>query len=426
MSRRALREGLRPLLAILGLVLIAGAVAAYILENQRLRFPWDDTYTVHAELPTGQALTPGQGQIVTVAGVKVGEIAKVRLRDGRALVDLSIDRDRLPGGVHRDATLLVRPRTPLQDMTIDVDPGSQDEPALSPRDVLGVERATPSVNLDEVLASLDQDTRAWVTTLVQAGGAALKDRGAALRAALKASAPTLEVTRRLTAVTRARRAELRGVVARLRELSGAVAREDEALGRLVSAASATFSAVASEDGALRRGLQKLPPTLRQASAALDELRPLARDGGPALQRLVPAARALPRTLAAVDRLSKEGTPTLVGLERLSRMARAPARDLRASAASLADSAPDLTDTFAVLRQFTNILAHNPEGQEEGFLYWLAWFSHNANSFLSNQDANGPFWRGSVILSCSSLLNNPGAISLLGPFIDQLALCPKAP
>lgn len=423
---RALRTGLRPLLAIAGLVVLAGAVAGYILDQQRLRFPWDDTYTVRAELPTGQALTPGQGQIVTVAGVKVGEISRVRARDGRAVVDLEIERDLLPGGIRRDATLLVRPRTPLQDMTIDVDPGGPRAPRLGEDDVLGVERATPSVNLDEVLATLDEDTRAWATSLVQAGGRALKDRGAALRQVLRASAPTLKATRRLTAVTAARRRELARVVSRLRDLSGAVAREDRALGRLVSSGAATFEALASEDTALRAGLQGLPPTLAQADAALEALRPLARDAGPALDRLLPTARTLPATLRAVDRLSRDGTPALRELERLSRVAREPARDLRVAARDLADVTPDLTDTFVVLRQLTNILAFNPQGREEGFMFWLAWFNHNGNSFLSGQDANGPLWRGTTVVSCSTLANNPATVGLFGPFLEQLDLCPEAP
>ena len=122
MSRRV-RAQLRPLVAIVGLAALALVVAYGIVREQRLRLPWDDDYFVQAEFSSGQALTPGQGQAVTVAGVKVGEIANVSLRDGRALVRLRLERGRLRA-VHQDATMLIRPRTQLQDMTIDVDPGS--------------------------------------------------------------------------------------------------------------------------------------------------------------------------------------------------------------------------------------------------------------------------------------------------------------
>ena len=39
-----------------------------------------DFYKVKAEFSTGQAVVPGQGQTVDIAGVKVGEIDKVSWR----------------------------------------------------------------------------------------------------------------------------------------------------------------------------------------------------------------------------------------------------------------------------------------------------------------------------------------------------------
>ena len=42
-----------------------------------------DFFVVKAELSTAQAVTPGQGQTVNIAGVQVGEISKVELRTAR-------------------------------------------------------------------------------------------------------------------------------------------------------------------------------------------------------------------------------------------------------------------------------------------------------------------------------------------------------
>ena len=51
-----------------------------------------DFFEVKAEFSTAQAVTPGQGQTVDIAGVPVGEIKKVDLEDGRAVVTMSIKR----------------------------------------------------------------------------------------------------------------------------------------------------------------------------------------------------------------------------------------------------------------------------------------------------------------------------------------------
>ena len=76
-------------MAILFLVVVGrSAIGGYILSNQRFYLPaWvpvvgTDFYEVKAELATAQAVVPGQGQTVNIAGVKVGEIGEVELEDG--------------------------------------------------------------------------------------------------------------------------------------------------------------------------------------------------------------------------------------------------------------------------------------------------------------------------------------------------------
>ena len=56
-------------------------------------------------------MTPGQGQAVTIAGVQVGQVGGVRLENGRAVVTMNIYRRYAP--IYEDATVLLRPRTPL-------------------------------------------------------------------------------------------------------------------------------------------------------------------------------------------------------------------------------------------------------------------------------------------------------------------------
>ncbi len=94
--RTAIRKHLPDFLAILGLVLIAAVVGSVILGKQRLALPaWvpvvgKDFFMLEAEMSTAQAVTPGQGQTVNDAGVEVGEIASVELRDGTAIIGMKI------------------------------------------------------------------------------------------------------------------------------------------------------------------------------------------------------------------------------------------------------------------------------------------------------------------------------------------------
>ena len=109
---RVIRKNAWPFTAILVLVAIALAVGAYILDEQRLRFPLAEPkpFRINVEIDNAQAVTPGQGQTAQVAGVRIGDIAQVSLRDGRALVGLDIE-PRYADLIHRDARAQLRPRT---------------------------------------------------------------------------------------------------------------------------------------------------------------------------------------------------------------------------------------------------------------------------------------------------------------------------
>src|SRR5215212_3805791 len=93
-----LRRQLANLVALIGLAAIGLAAGVYIVGNQNASFPsWvpligDDPYVVHAELQTAQGVIPGQGQLVEVAGVIVGQVRAVHLRNGKAVLDLDMER----------------------------------------------------------------------------------------------------------------------------------------------------------------------------------------------------------------------------------------------------------------------------------------------------------------------------------------------
>jgi phospholipid/cholesterol/gamma-HCH transport system substrate-binding protein len=417
------------IVAIAGLIVLALAVGGYILRNEGLSLPWDNNYTVTAQFSNAQALTPGQGEPVTVAGVKVGVISSVTLKDGVADVGMTIDRGVLPA-VYSNGTALIRPRTGLQDMTISLNPGSRSAPKLGGNVVLPVTRTEPEINVDEVLSLLDSDTRSWFQTLLSAGGHALAgNTGVMLRAVLKAGALTLAETREVSTAVAARRVELKQAIGSLRELTDALYEQQSSVGQLIDSGSATFQALGSQDRAIEASLQQLPPTLQQADQTLTDLRPFAQAAAPAFSSLLPAAKELPGTLSALDPLFVRGTPALNELARVSVSARPLVTALPPTLNDLVKATPSLTSAFSVLSYVTNELVYVPSLPQHSFLFWLSWFAHNANSFLGNQDGNGAFWRGELVVSCdTALASQPTLEMLLGSLTQDLGLnlCGKGP
>ena len=89
--KRAIKNHLVDFVAIIVLVVLAAAVSGYILNQERLTWPWSSQYTLNAAFQTGQAVTPGQGQTVRVSGVQIGNIGSVSLKNGVAVVQMDLD-----------------------------------------------------------------------------------------------------------------------------------------------------------------------------------------------------------------------------------------------------------------------------------------------------------------------------------------------
>jgi phospholipid/cholesterol/gamma-HCH transport system substrate-binding protein len=388
--------------AIIFLVVVAAVVGTYILKNQRLRFPVieDKPMRIFAELSTAQAVTPGQGQTVRVAGVKVGDIATVRLKDGRALVGMDI----LPvfkeaNLIRQDATALLRSKTGLKDMFIEVSPGTRAAPPAREGFTIPVANTLPDVNPDEVLSALDADTRDYLKLLINGAGEGLRRRGSDLQEVLARLEPTNRDLARLNGALSERRANLRRLIHSLQLLNTELARSGQDVSELVDESAVVFRAFAAEQANVRASLRELPPSLRQVSMTLDKTERFANVLRPTADRLRPTVRAIPAANAATRRLALEATPTVRDQIRpFVREARPLATELVEPVRDLADATPHLTETFEMLNKLFNLIGYNDNGREgpgdsnrdEGFLFWIAWVTHQTEHLFTLQDANGSY------------------------------------
>jgi phospholipid/cholesterol/gamma-HCH transport system substrate-binding protein len=397
--RRAIAKHARHFGAVIGLALIAAVVAGYILSHQRLRFPWEGRpFELQAAFSTAQAVTPGQGQTVRVSGVRVGDISAVKLKDGHAVVTMSLD-PQYKDLVHTDATALLRPKTGLKDMFIELDPGTTRAPLARRGWTLPVGNTLPDVNPDEILASLDADTRDYLTLLVDGAGHGLKGRGDDLREVFRRFEPTHRDLARVNGLVAQRHRNLSRLVHSLGDLNDELADKSDDLAALVSSSSAVFRSFASEQANVTRAVGELPAALRQTTDTLDRVERFAEVLQPAAVHLRPAVKALDRANHAVTPFATEATPIVRDEVRpFVRDARPVVRSAKTPASELAASTPDLRRSFKVLNDFLNEVAYNPngregpgvDGREEGYLFWAAWLQHNGAAIFSTSDANGPF------------------------------------
>jgi phospholipid/cholesterol/gamma-HCH transport system substrate-binding protein len=438
--RTAIRKHSKDFAAVVVLFVIGIGVGGYILSQQRLYLPgWvplvgQNFFTLKGEFTTAQAVTPGQGQTVDIAGVKVGDISNVELKNGRAVVTMKI----LPkyGAVYRNASMLLRPKTGLKDMIIELSPGNPTTGKLKSGSTVPIQNTLPDINPDEILASLDGDTRAYLRLLLAGGAQGLRNNQAQLSAVFKRFEPTARDVAKITTLLSKRQANLRRVIHNFQLLSTELSTRDSSISAFVVSNNAVFQHLANQDANLQATLQLLPPTLVQANSALAKTGRLANALGPSLQALRPTARALGPTLVQVRPFLKKTTPIIKNQLRPFTVASIPTiRKLKPAAQDLAALTPNLVTTFKVLNYALNELAYNPPGsRDEGFLFWTAWANHAGASVFATQDAHGPIRHGLVEITCSAsqvlqqvIVANPqlSTITQLANLPPPSAICPRS-
>src|SRR3954468_300314 len=416
----AIKKHTGDFVAILVLFAIALFSVGYIIYHQTARgtIPLfeEQPFKIKAEFSDAQAVTPGQGQTVRVAGIDVGKIGKVELKNGVAVVTLAIfPKFEKKLNVRSDATALLRPRTGLKDMFVELDPGSSGQ-VLKDGGTIPASNTSPDIDPDEVLSALDTDTREYLQLLIGGLGKGFKGNGNSLNAIFKRLGPTQRDLNRVASAVAERRTNLMRLIHNFGDLTNTLADKDGEITRLVQSSNAVFRSFAAANPQISQAIALLPSTLQQTKQTLVNVDSFSKVLGPSLESLRPAFRELNVANHAVLPFVKEAYPiTKDKIRPFVRAARPYIGDLKPAAQNLATATPDLTGAFHELNRFFNIGAFNPNGREpvtgdpakdakrdEGYLFWLGWTSHLTTSLFSTSDAQGPFRRALAGFSCSSI------------------------
>ncbi|MDQ2623149.1 MAG: MlaD family protein, partial [Actinomycetota bacterium] len=390
-------------------------------------------YHLNAKFETASGVMPGQGQTVTIAGINVGKVQGVRLQNGQAVVEMELKEKY--NRVYPDATMLLRPKTPLKDMIVELDPGT---PAAGPKlkdgATLGVESTQPDVDFDQFLANLDVETRAQLAALLGDAGKALGGSGGrALARTLRRFDPLSRNAAKANKLLAQRTALIRRTITNFGQITNELGSRDAMLTRFVQANDQVFQRFANQNENLGETIRLLPDALASTSTALTKVGRLSSTLATGLPAVRPATKGLAPSLRQVRPFLEKTEPVLEKqLRPFGRAAQPTAKQLRPAARQFAQAVPDLNTFTGVLKNFFDALTYDPPGNDansQSYLFYMAWAGHNTNSAISTQDGVGPLRRGMVLMSCGaqSLLEsyakpgfNPTMTTLL-----QLLNPPKA-
>jgi phospholipid/cholesterol/gamma-HCH transport system substrate-binding protein len=270
--------------------LLAGAVAIGVIL-----FGGDGGYKYRLLFETGGQLV--RGNEVLVGGQAIGKVGEITLTDsGEAAVEVTVDEP-----LHEGTTAVIR-LTSLSGVAnryVSVSPGPDNNAELEDGATLTAEQTTTPVDLDQLFATLDEETRESLQEVIQGSATLYAGNTEEARAAYKYFAPALQSTQRLLAEVNRDSRTLSQFLVSGADVLGAVAERRNDLSALTSNANQALGAIAVENASLDRSLAALPPALRQANttfvnlrAALDDLDSLVATAKPATEDLAPFLRDL--------------------------------------------------------------------------------------------------------------------------------------
>ena len=362
---------------LIGLVLVVliaiGSVLAYTKE-----LPWGSKYEAKAVFASAQSVQPSAP--VRIAGVNVGKVSSVEplgsaeaeelsaqaggeasgIDDApgqeAAIVTMELNEDALP--LHEDATFKLRPRLFLEgNYFVDVSPGSPNAETVEDGETFPISQTSYSVQLDQVLTTLQGDVREDLQVFLdQFGNALIKYGGAeGFRELYRTSAAAGKFTSQVNqAVLGERPGDLQGVIKGLDRVVNALGRNEATLQDLVTNFRIFSGSFAQQDVALGRAIEQLPGVLEAArpafanlNAAFPSVRAFAREA-------LPGVRSTPATLDAATPFVRQ-----VKLLVSKRELRGLVADLRPTIPKLAllstETVPFLKQTRAVSSCFNEVV-----------------------------------------------------------------------
>jgi phospholipid/cholesterol/gamma-HCH transport system substrate-binding protein len=374
----------RTMILVQAVAAIAFLGALLHAEGVRVPFTGAGGWTLQATFADASGLRDGLRAPVLVSGVPSGRVQDVRLQDGRAVVTLRLDDD-ARGKVRADAIATVEPRSALEDLTVDLTPGSRSAPAARDGGTIPTARTRGTITLDRVTAVLDADTRSQLSLLLDQLAVGLRQRPGALRDALTALAPAADSARRVTAALSERRARLASLVRSLDRLGTAAAANADDLRTAVTAGRTTLRVTAGRREALAATVRALPGALDAVDGALQRTQALAVPLDPALRRLRPAVRALPSALTALRGATPATRALLTDVDALARRGGRSVAHLRTTLRRLGPTAAQLRTPVTQLQPIVKAIDDRKDG--------IGLLGERFSGVLSTNDANGAILRG---------------------------------
>jgi len=369
-------------LAIAVQVLVALGFLGYTLHKKSIRLPLaGEPYRVQVLFADAQGLDRLDEPAAAVAGTPLGSVTDVEYVGGQALATLTFDEE-VRGKLFADASVSVRPASALQNLLVNVDPGTPETGPLSEDEPIPPGRTTGYVTIDELTSILDADTQAYVTILIEQARIGLDGRETRLARALGQVGELTDTAKPLSDALAERRRLLTELVGNLDTVTNTLGDRGAQLAEAIDTGNQTLAVTTAREGDLAAATRGLGPMLAQADSTLQAARGMADLLVPALDALLPAAGPLADSLAKMNDLLPQADDMAGRFENLVTDGSRPLRLMLRGTAGIEGRVRAM---IPVMRELTE-LSERLDAHSAG----MAQTADTLTAAFSSQDQNGSY------------------------------------
>jgi phospholipid/cholesterol/gamma-HCH transport system substrate-binding protein len=377
----------RDVTALVGLIIVGLISTMVIKAYLGGTAPWADHTIVRAEFAQVPGLNPKSQNAVTMAGVKVGTVTAAQATArGTAIITMNIDGDHK---IYRNARAVLRPKNPLNEMQIEVNPGTSAGKPLPKGGLIPLAQTARPVQADEILSHLDARSQVAMTDLLLESDVALARAPQNLPTGLAATTDTLDAAQPIVKALQTRRAKIAELVTALSNISMATGKNDTRITHLADSTQKTLAVLSGGDAALRSSLKQLPGLTGEVRKALTSTQSLTTQLDPTLDDLKKASTDLPPALKRFQSTTGNLGKTVTAARPVLARARPVIADLRPTVA-------DANTSLGSIRQVSSKL----DGDTATVMTYLTdirAFIYNTTSVFGAGDANGGIIRGHLLV-----------------------------
>jgi virulence factor Mce-like protein len=283
-------------------------VAVFLSYNANTGLPFVPTTSLKVRVANGANLV--RGNEVRSGGTRIGvigDMAPVRLADGRTGAELTLKLDKTIGDIPKDTVFRIRPRSALGLKYLELTMGHSAQ-AFKDGDTVPAAQASYATDIDRIFGMFDTKTRQASQDNLRGFGDAFAGRGESLGRTIESLPPLFGHLQPVMTTLSDPNTDLHGFLQSLADAARIVAPVSKQQAALFTSMADTFQAIGRDPQALKDFIAKSPSTMDAGIASFRVQRPFLDDFTTFGRDFSGATHALRAALPTVNHALEVGTP----------------------------------------------------------------------------------------------------------------------